>query len=179
VPIRLPPLRERLEDLPDLARAFLTRGEREGLPRKSISPDALTILKKQPWTGNVRELENLMKRLAALCADDVIGAADVTREIEARPSSAAMTSRDGEGSLGASVEAHLKRYFQLHGDALPPPGLHDRVIKEVELPLIALTLSATRGNQLRAAELLGINRNTLRKKIRELDIPVTRGKKLM
>ena len=67
----------------------------------------------------------------------------------------------------------------MHGDALPPAGLYDRVIREVELPLIALTLAATRGNQLKAADLLGINRNTLRKKIRELDIPVTRGKKLL
>ncbi len=67
----------------------------------------------------------------------------------------------------------------MHGESLPPPGLYDRILREVELPLIALTLSATRGNQLRAAELLGINRNTLRKRIRELDIPVTRGKKLM
>ncbi|HEU0222656.1 MAG TPA: helix-turn-helix domain-containing protein, partial [Paracoccaceae bacterium] len=81
--------------------------------------------------------------------------------------------------LGASVEAHLRRYFALHGEGLPPAGLYDRVIREVELPLIALTLSATRGNQLKAAELLGINRNTLRKKINDLDIPVTRGKKLM
>ena len=82
-------------------------------------------------------------------------------------------------SLGAAVEHHLERYLSLHGDALPPPGLYDRVLKEVELPLIALTLMVTRGNQLKAAEVLGINRNTLRKKIRELDIPVTRGKKLM
>jgi two-component system nitrogen regulation response regulator GlnG len=179
VPIRLPPLRERLEDLPDLARAFLKRAESEGLPKKTIAPEALTLLKQQPWPGNVRELENLMRRLAALCADDVISPAVVEEEIAARPSSAAPVDPDRAGSLGASVESHLKRYFQLHGDSLPPAGLYERVLKEIELPLIALTLSATRGNQLRAADLLGINRNTLRKKIRDLDIPVTRGKKLM
>ena len=77
------------------------------------------------------------------------------------------------------MEVHLERYFARHGDSLPPAGLYGRILKEVELPLIALTLSATRGNQLKAADLLGINRNTLRKKIRELDIPVTRGNKLM
>jgi two-component system nitrogen regulation response regulator GlnG len=120
-----------------------------------------------------------MRRLAALCADDVISPGVVEEEIAARPSSAALVDPDRAGSLGASVESHLKRYFQLHGDALPPAGLYDRVLKEIELPLIALTLSVTRGNQLRAADLLGINRNTLRKKIRDLDIPVTRGKKLM
>ena len=178
VPVRLPPLRDRVEDVPDLARAFLRKAESEGLPRKAVSSEALEALKSQAWPGNVRELENLMKRLAALCADDVISLADVEKELAARPSAAAPDVERG-ASLGASVEAHLRAYFQLHGDALPPPGLYDRILREVELPLIALTLSATRGNQLRAADLLGINRNTLRKKIRELDIPVTRGKTLM
>ena len=74
---------------------------------------------------------------------------------------------------------HLRRYFDLHGDSLPPDGLYDRILKEMELPLIALALSATRGNQVRTAELLGINRNTLRKKIKDLDIRVTRGKRMM
>ncbi|MGG7565606.1 nitrogen regulation protein NR(I) [Rhodovulum sp. DZ06] len=179
VPIRLPPLRERVEDVPDLARAFLRRAADEGLPKKAISPEALEVLKRQTWPGNVRELENLMKRLAALCADEVIGADVVEEELSARPTSGAAPEGERGASLGASVESHLRAYFHLHGDSLPPPGLYDRIVREVELPLIALTLSATRGNQLRAAELLGINRNTLRKKIRDLDIPVTRGKKLM
>ncbi|HKK35816.1 MAG TPA: nitrogen regulation protein NR(I) [Paracoccaceae bacterium] len=178
VPVRLPPLRDRTEDVPDLARAFLRKAEAEGLPRKGVSQEALDVLKSQPWPGNVRELENLMKRLAALVSDDVIGVEDVEAELAARPVLAPEGPERG-ASLGASVEAHLRNYFQLHGEALPPSGLYDRILKEVELPLIALTLSATRGNQLRAADLLGINRNTLRKKIRELDIPVTRGKTLM
>jgi two-component system nitrogen regulation response regulator GlnG len=179
VPIRLPPLRERVEDIPDLARAFLRRAEAEGLPRKSISAKALDLLRGQSWPGNVRELENLMRRLAALCANEMIDAAVVEQELAARPSSAAEIDREGGQTLSTAVEAHLRRYFALHGDALPPAGLYDRILKEVELPLIALTLSATRGNQLKAADLLGLNRNTLRKRIRELDIPVTRGKKLM
>ena len=179
VPIRLPPLRERVEDIPDLARAFLRRAEQEGLPRKTISAKGIDVLRGQGWPGNVRELENLMRRLAALCADDVIDAAVVEAELAARPSSAADADRDGGATLSTAVENHLRRYFALHGDALPPPGLYDRVLREVELPLIALTLAATRGNQLKAADLLGLNRNTLRKRIRDLDIPVTRGKKLM
>jgi two-component system nitrogen regulation response regulator GlnG len=179
VPIRLPPLRERVEDIPDLARAFLRRAESEGLPRKTISAKALDLLRGQSWPGNVRELENLMRRLAALCANELIDAAVVEQELAARPSSAADIDRDGGQTLSTAVEAHLRRYFALHGDALPPAGLYDRILKEVELPLIALTLSATRGNQLKAADLLGLNRNTLRKRIRELDIPVSRGKKLM
>ena len=179
VPIRLPPLRERVEDIPDLARSFLRRAEQEGLPAKAISQKALDMLRGQSWPGNVRELENLMRRLAALCADDVIDENVVEAELAARPSSAADPDRSAGDTLSSAVEQHLRRYFALHGDQLPPPGLYDRVLKEVELPLIALTLSATRGNQLRAADLLGLNRNTLRKRIRELDIPVTRGKKLM
>ncbi|MFV0472800.1 MAG: nitrogen regulation protein NR(I) [Pikeienuella sp.] len=179
VPLRLPPLRQRVEDIPDLARAFLRRAEAEGLPRKSISQKALEVLAAQNWPGNVRELENLIKRLAALSADDLIDEEMVEEEIAARPSSAEEPRPIMGESLGAAVEHHLGRYFALHGDATPPAGLYERVVKEVELPLIALTLMSTRGNQIKAAEVLGINRNTLRKKIRELDIPITRGKKMM
>jgi two-component system nitrogen regulation response regulator GlnG len=181
VPIRLPPLRERADDIPDLARDFLRRAEREGLPRKTLSPDAMEALKAHDWPGNVRELENMVKRLAALCPDELIPAAAVTQELTARGPEQAAREDGGETgrTLGAAVEHHLSRYFGMHGDELPPPGLYDRVLREIELPLIALTLSATRGNQVKAAELLGINRNTLRKKIRDLDIPVTRGKRLM
>ncbi|MBB5514788.1 two-component system nitrogen regulation response regulator GlnG [Rubricella aquisinus] len=179
VPVRLPPLRERLEDIPDLARAFLNRAEEEGLPRKRITQDALETLKRQSWAGNVRELENLMRRLAVLCPDETISATEVEQEVASRPSMAAEPKAQSGQKLSQAVEGHLQRYFSLHGNELPPPGLYDRIIREVEMPLIALALSATRGNQVKTAELLGINRNTLRKKIRELDIPVTRGKKLM
>ena len=78
-------------------------------------------------------------------------------------------------SLSRAVEAHLVRYFEAHAPGLPGPGLHRRVLREVERSLIALALDATRGNQLRAAVMLGLNRNTLRKKIRDLDIGETRG----
>ena len=179
VPIRLPSLRERIEDIADLTRHFLQLAENEGLPSKVISKDAIEILKVQPWTGNVRELENLIRRLSVLCPDDTISAKIVSQEIAARPSSAVAPQSGGSESLSTSIGNHLKRYFDLHGDELPPAGLYDRILKEVELPLIALTLSATRGNQLKTAELLGINRNTLRKKITALDIQVTRGKKMM
>jgi two-component system nitrogen regulation response regulator GlnG len=182
VPIRLPPLRERIDDVTDLARAFLRRAEEEGLPRKSLSTEAIARLKEHRWPGNVRELENLMRRVAALCPEELIPSRAIDEELSAGAGADALGGDDDAGSgrtLGSAVELHLKRYFNLHGDGLPPPGLYDRVLREIELPLIALTLSASRGNQIRAAELLGINRNTLRKKIKELDIPVTRGKKLM
>ncbi|MGF1447473.1 MAG: nitrogen regulation protein NR(I) [Pikeienuella sp.] len=182
VPIRLPSLRERREDIPDLARDFLRRAVSEGLPQKTLSTEAIDALKAHEWPGNVRELENIVKRLAALCPDEAIPATAVETELAARgPEDRAGGVRVDETgrTLGAAVEHHISRYLAMHGDQLPPPGLYDRVLREVELPLIALTLSATRGNQVKAAELLGINRNTLRKKIRELDIPITRGKRLM
>ena len=80
-------------------------------------------------------------------------------------------------NLTTAVERHLSKYFLAHSGGLPPSGLYDRILREIERPLISLSLDATRGNQIRAAELLGLNRNTLRKKIRELDIQVVRGTK--
>jgi two-component system nitrogen regulation response regulator GlnG len=79
--------------------------------------------------------------------------------------------------LSQAVERHLRRHFDGHPDSLPPAGVYDRILHEVERPMISLCLRATRGNQLKAAALLGLNRNTLRKKIRELDIEVLRGVK--
>jgi len=78
---------------------------------------------------------------------------------------------------GTSVERHLSKYFAGHGDRLRPPGLYDRVLQEIERPLLSICLAATRGNQIRAAHLLGLNRNTLRKKIRDLGLEVIRGLK--
>ena len=117
-----------------------------------------------------------MRRLCVLCPDDVISGT-VVAEISARPSSASRRRR-AAAAAGARDRGAPRRYFDLHGDSLPPDGLYDRILKEMELPLIALSLSATR-NQVRTAELLGINRNTLRKKIKDLDIRVTRGKRMM
>ena len=120
-----------------------------------------------------------MRRFAVLCPDDVISNQTVVQELTARPTSASAGLGVRHKQLSTSVEEHLQRYFDLHGDSLPPDGLFDRILKEVELPLIALALSATRGNQVRTAQLLGINRNTLRKKIKDLDIRVTRGSRMM
>ena len=177
VPIRLPALRERAEDVPDLARAFLRRAQDEGLPAKSIGRDALELLKEHSWPGNVRELENLMRRLAALCVEGAISADAVAEELKPTAPQA-LTASEIE-TLSGAVEHHLQQLFRRFEPSPPPPGLYDRVLREIELPLITLTLSAAQGNQVRAADILGINRNTLRKKIRELDIPVTRSKKMM
>ena len=176
VPIRLPPLRERAEDVPALVRHFFTLAHGEGLPLKSLDGAAMDRLRAYRWPGNVRELENLVRRFAALYAQEVIGVDAVAAELtEALPADAAEAPA-GEG-LGTAAERHLRDYFEAHKGGLPPGGLYDRVLREVERPLIVLSLSATRGNQVKAAQLLGLNRNTLRKKIRQLDIEVSRGLK--
>jgi two-component system nitrogen regulation response regulator GlnG len=126
------------------------------------------------WPGNVRELENLVRRLVVLNSTEVIPAAAVEGELSHTAVDAGPATGD---SLGTAAEAHLRRYFAAHGGGLPARGLYDRVLREIERPLISLSLEATRGNQIRAADLLGLNRNTLRKKIRELDIKVARDLK--
>jgi two-component system nitrogen regulation response regulator GlnG len=167
-PLRLPPLRERLDDIPDLARAFLIRAHREGLAAKTIDPQALERLKRHSWPGNVRELENLMRRVAALYAEDPITARIVDREIQDHAT--APPPSEGAPTLEALIERGLAGEFVAGPDGLPRPGLYDRVLEQMERPLITMTLSATRGNQVRAAEILGLNRNTLRKKIQDLGI---------
>jgi two-component system nitrogen regulation response regulator GlnG len=171
-PVRLPPLRERTEDIPDLARAFLLRAHREGLPSKTIDQSALERLKAHEWPGNVRELENLIRRVCALYAEEVINARIVERELQDNTS--APQTEEGPATLSALVERRLISYFAEQPEGGPPPGLYDRVLQEVEAPLIRLTLASTRGNQVRAAEILGLNRNTLRKKIQDLGIEKVR-----
>lgn len=174
VPLRLPPLRERTEDIPELVACFLTRAVEKGLPWKTIDNAAMECLKSHMWPGNVRELENLIQRLAALYTQETIELADIEYELGERNATPADPDRE---SLAKSVEERLITYFGAHDGELPTAGLYDRVIREVERPLITLTLQATRGNQIKAAEVLGVNRNTLRKKIKELGIPVIKGGK--
>lgn len=175
VPVRLPPLRERLEDIPDLVRHLFQGAVKEGLPKKSIDVEALEAMMAHDWPGNVRELENLTRRLAALYSDETITADIVRSELAIQKPPGSSDKEETRENLSLAVQRHLERYFDGHSGSLPPQGLYDRVLKEVERPLIELCLKATRGNQIKASELLGVNRNTLRKKIRELDIDVVRG----
>ncbi|MBN8919121.1 MAG: sigma 54-interacting transcriptional regulator, partial [Rhizobiales bacterium] len=174
VPLRLPPLRERSEDVPDLMRHFLTIAEREGLSAKRVDSEATERLKRYRWPGNVRELENLARRLSALYPHELITAAAIDAELN-QPAAAPIAEPQPEEDLAAAVERHLARYFAGFQGRLPPPGLYHRILREVEHPLLSAALAATRGNQIRAADLLGVNRNTLRKKVRDLDIQVFRG----
>jgi two-component system nitrogen regulation response regulator GlnG len=178
VPLRLPALRERVEDIPDLVRHFFKRAEKEGLQLKQIAPEGIELMKRYAWPGNVRELENLVRRLAALYPQDEISAEIIETELktgELRGTEAPRQPLPDDLSIGQAVEHHMQRYFAQFQGALPPPGLYHRVLAEVEYPLVLAALTATRGNQIKAAELLGLNRNTLRKKIRELGVNVYRS----
>jgi two-component system nitrogen regulation response regulator GlnG len=175
VPIHLPALRERRGDIADLARHFVTRAALDGLASKILSTAAVEELQRYDWPGNVRELENLMRRIAVLYSESVIDARMVSESL-----AAGATGRDGKAgrhadeTLGQSVDRHLRAYFAAHQGRLPAHGLYDRILHEIERPLLTICLEATRGNQIKAAELLGLNRNTLRKKLRELDIRARR-----
>jgi len=176
VPIRIPPLRERLEDIPDLVRHFLRVAREEGLAAKEIEPAALDRLRRHHWPGNVRELENLVRRLAALYSQETISEEIVDNELDVQTGKPDDNGQiDSDAPLSVAIDRHLEGYFDDFGGALPPPGLYSRMLRELERPLITRTLLATRGNQIKAAELLGLNRNTLRKKIRDLDIRVMRS----
>ncbi|MTD98829.1 response regulator [Paracoccus sp. YIM 132242] len=201
VTVTVPPLRARVDDILPLANHLLARAATQGLPDRTLGDDAAGLLRAHAFPGNVRELENMMRRLALTASGAAITAPEMrealsqqggTRAapIAAMPMPVAAPASDnalsapyqlggGNGPLSDSVEAHLQRYFDLHGDSLPPPGLYDRILREIERPLLQVALDATGGNQLRCADLLGINRNTLRKKLTELNIEVTRRRKLM
>lgn len=177
VPLRLPPLRERLDDMPLLARHFLDRARDEGLPAGTIDASGVERLKAHDWPGNVRELENLIRRLAALHADETIDAALVSAEIGGARERLQFDGLPGDDSLGESVDRHVARLFAGLKGALPAAGLYGRVLREVEGPLIRRTLAAAGGNRMKAAGVLGLNRNTLRKKLRELEIEGAQGPK--
>ncbi len=177
VPLRLPPLRERTGDIPDLVRHFLANAEESGLPAKVVDTSALDRMKAHRWPGNVRELENMVQRLAALYPQEQITAEQVDIELsQARPVGVQVAPESGsEEQLNAAVGAFTRRILETHSDELPLSDLYQTVLHQIEKPLVSLTLRALRGNQIQAAKVLGLNRNTLRKKIRELDIEVIKG----
>jgi len=179
VTIAVPALRERVDDIPLLADHFLGAAERDGAPLRRLSPGAMDMVRAYSWPGNVRQLENTVRRLVFTAAADEITRAEVDAVLGNQPAMEPMRGGAEGEKLSVSVGRHLQRYFDLHGGTLPPPGLYNRILREIEAPLIEIALDATGGNQAKCADLLGINRNTLRKKITDLDIRVTRRRKLM
>ena len=168
IPIHLPPLRERKEDIPLLSEYFLSKLAQEAaIPVKVLSPEAMQMLESYRWPGNIRELENVIKRAAILSANETLhvqdfafflgkGAEDTQREIE-------------EMGLEELIASRLQSFLVKLGD-VETTNLYETIIEMAERPLIRLILRQTGHNQIRAAKILGINRNTLRKKIRTLRI---------
>jgi two-component system nitrogen regulation response regulator GlnG len=161
VPITLPPLRERRDDIAALARHFLAQAASEGLPRRTLGASALALLERQQWRGNVRELRNFAYRLALMAREDVI-------DEEALAALLVRQTREvGEAPAAVGFEAAVAAFL---ATAQPGEGeLYAAALAAFERPLFAHALAATGGNQLRAARLLGINRNTLRKRLLDLD----------
>ena len=179
VTMTVPALRERVDDIPLLADHFLARAVRDGAPQRKLSSSALELIRTYSWPGNVRQLENSVRRLVVTAAEEEITRGEVEAVLGNQPAVDPVAGAGDTEKLSASVAKHLRRYFDLHGGVLPPPGLYQRILREIEMPLIEIALDATGGNQAKCADLLGINRNTLRKKITDLDIRVTRRRKLM
>jgi two-component system nitrogen regulation response regulator GlnG len=162
-----------------LAQHFLAKSARERGETKQLDPLAYDHLRKFAWPGNVRQLENTLKRLVTTCPQEIIQASDVDSVLGPVQNARQIIGLGGGQKLSEAIASHLGRYFDLHGANLPPSGLYARILREMETPLIEIALEATAGNQAKCADLLGINRNTLRKKIGDLEIRVTRGRKLM
>ncbi|MBU0773759.1 MAG: sigma 54-interacting transcriptional regulator, partial [Alphaproteobacteria bacterium] len=162
VPISLPALRERREDVILLARHFLERAAQEGLPRKTLADDATQLLMVYHWPGNVRELQNMMQRLAVLSRENVI-TGEILRNmlpLEAVPADYAAPA----DHLAHAVRDWARRQLGV-GIGQPNRNLHDDLLAVIEPILLQEVLATVDGNQIRAAGLLGINRNTLRKKL--------------
>jgi two-component system nitrogen regulation response regulator GlnG len=164
VPIELPPLRERREDIGALAQHFLVLAAEDGLPRRHLTPEAIARLEARSWRGNVRELRNVVYRLALMAREERIDVASLTDIIGEEVIAGTGGQRPTEAGFGPALAAWL-------ANEAPPSGtLYHRALAAFEKPLIEHALGRTGGNQLRAAELLGINRNTLRKRIGELGL---------
>ncbi|MGL4312604.1 MAG: nitrogen regulation protein NR(I) [Sphingomonas sp.] len=172
VPIALPPLRDRRQDIALLARHFVERAVTEGLPRRQLSEAALEALAAHDWPGNVRELENIVRRVVVLARDDVIDASEISSALGSNGLAPGPlpTISSGNDVIATAIRARLDQIAREHPQAIDDGTLYDRIIGEVERPLIQAMLARYGQNQLRAARAMGINRNTLRKRLDQLGI---------
>lgn len=171
VSIKVPPLRERIGDIGDLARLFLSRAAKEGLTEKILEKGAIDELETWTWPGNVRELENLMKRICALTSEATINSGVISSAMVETITAPVSSNTNGDEDLtSAARNAFINLFALAKSEGQPIIDLYSYAIRSVEKPLFELTLKETRGNQIRAAELLGLNRNTLRKRLSELNI---------
>ena len=163
VSLQIPPLRERREDIPVLAEHFLkTFADQEGREPKTLAENGMTALLEHVWPGNVRELLNTLKRASVLASGREIQVADL-----------GLTPDGTEPSAGDTFEEFLHRWLReivTPWSVLEEGDLYEQVISKVEKPLFELTMEALKGNQVRAAKVLGINRNTLRERLRKYEL---------
>ena len=176
--LSLPPLRNRQEDIPLLLNWYCAQLNEQFQSDRCFSSEAVACLQSYNWPGNVREFEFVLKRLFISTTGRQISLAIVKKELEKSllvNQEAILEVPKSSENLSHAVEGHLARYFRALGGDEPVSGLHGRILAEVERPLILATLHHTSGNQIKAAAILGVNRNTLRKKIRELNISTNRA----
>ncbi len=170
--LSVPPLRERLEDVKPLSNIICKSLSDEFGTTKTLQSSAVDRLQSYNFPGNLRELMFLIRRLFVKAVSNEIAVSEVSKEInELRDN----FLEDKEASLGDSAKYHIEKYFNSLGDDLPSTGLFDKILREVERPLIQATMKRTSGNQIKASKILGINRNTLRKKIKQLNLPLSRN----
>ena len=170
VPIEMPPLRDRTEDIGLLAQHFLMMAAKDGLPMRKIDDGAVAQLMAMPWRGNIRELKNLIYRLALLCREDTITESTIHQFVE--------PAHDVDPPIqGASFEAAVAQFLRdqrQRGNLREK--LYPRALAQFEIPLLQHVMKQVKGNQLKAAALLGINRNTLRKKLTDYGIGPAGGR---
>jgi len=175
VPIQTPSLRNKTEDIPELVEHFLNKVEKSGLSIKKIDQNALNSLMHYSWPGNIRELENFLLRVCALYSEDILSKEVIDSELR----KIKIESKADDKNL--SLPGIIDRYFINNMSKLLKENnnnIHSRVISEVEKSIIKNTLLITKGNQVKAAEMLGLNRNTLRKKIGDLNINIQLNKEI-
>lgn len=170
--LSVPPLRERLEDVKTLSTVICKSLSEEFSVIKNLQGSAIDRLQAYSWPGNLRELMFLLRRLFVNNVSNEITVSEVSLEINELQSN---FSDDKEKSLRDSAKYHIEKYFNSLGDDLPSSGLFEQILREVERPLIQATMRRTSGNQIKASKILGINRNTLRKKIKQLNLPLSRN----
>ena len=174
VPIKLPSLKDRFEDIPDLTSAFLNNNYNNTFINRNISYEGMNLLKEHSWPGNIRELKNVVERLCLLSSTDEINL-NLIKEVLSED------MFDDENKYEENLELYfknyLKKYFKDFDENLSIQNLHNSFISKIEKPLIETTLNLFRGNQIKASKCLGFNRNTLRSKINLYGIEVVKKRK--
>ncbi len=175
VPVKLPSLKDRFEDIPDLTASFLNTHYKNKFINRSISYEGMNLLKEYSWPGNIRELKNVIERLCLLSSTE-----DIPLNLIKEVLSEDRFDEDNkyEENLELYFKNYLKKYFKDFDENLSLNNLHNNFISKIEKPLIETTLNLFRGNQIKASKCLGFNRNTLRSKINLYGIEVIKKRKV-